>query len=200
MAAIPVPTAVVPPGSGTPPPTNQAPTLSGTAPTSVNADGNYYFQPSANDPDGDSLIFSVQNLPAWASFDTRTGVLSGTPTGADVGTYSNIRITVSDGSLQASISPFSIQVTQVSLGKVTLSWSAPTQNIDGTPLMDLAGYKLYYGTSEGNYPEQITVDNPGIVTYVVDNLAPNTYYFVATSYNTSNVESPFSGVAVKVVN
>jgi len=72
--------------------------------------------------------------------------------------------------------------------------------MDGTPLTDLAGYKLYYGTSEGNYTKTISVDNPGIVTYVVDNLPLDTYYFVATAYNNSGVESPYSGVAVKVVN
>jgi hypothetical protein len=180
--------------------TNYAPTLSGTAPSSANAGSNYYFQPNANDPDGDTLSFSVQNLPGWASFNASTGTLSGTPADADVGLYANITISVSDGSLQTTGNAFSIEVTQVSLGSTTLSWTAPTQNMDGSPLTDLAGYRLYYGTNEGNYTETISVDNPGIVTYVVDNLPTDTYYFVATAYNRSGVESPYSGVAVKVVN
>jgi len=179
---------------------NQAPTLSGTPAASVNAGDSYRFQPTANDPDGDTLSFTIRSLPAWASFDANTGTLSGTPTDGDVGLYANIAISVSDGSLQTNGVAFSIEVTQVSLGSATLSWTAPTENMDGTPLTDLAGYKLYYGTSEGNYTKTISVDNPGIVTYVVDNLPRDTYYFVATAYNNSGVESPYSGVAVKVVN
>jgi hypothetical protein len=31
-------------------------------------------------------------------------------------------------------------------GQATLSWDPPTTNVDGTPLTDLAGYKVYYGT------------------------------------------------------
>jgi hypothetical protein len=32
----------------------------------------------------------------------------------------------------------------------TLTWDAPTTNADGTPLTDLAGYRIYYGTTSGN--------------------------------------------------
>ena len=86
-----------------------------------------------------------------------------------------------------------------SSGTVTLSWTPPTENVDGSYLTDLAGYNIYYGLTEGQYSERINIDNPGIATYVVTNLTPNTYYFVATSYNTAGVESPYSGVAVRVV-
>lgn len=182
------------------PPANSAPTLSGTPAASVRVGEAYRFQPTASDADGDALSFSVQNLPSWAAFDAGTGAISGNPGDGDVGSYGSIRISVSDGTVTTNGQAFSIEVTQVSLGQATLSWSAPTENMDGSALTDLAGYKLYYGTSEGNYTETITVDNPGILTYVVDNLTPRTYYFVATAYNASGVESPFSGVAVKVVN
>jgi len=43
------------------------------------------------------------------------------------------------------------------------------------------------------------VANPGLATYVVDNLAPATYFFVVTAYNGSGVESSFSGVASKTI-
>ena len=169
---------------------NRAPTLTGSPSPSVNAGDVYTYQPTASDADGDTLSFTVANLPSWASFNSTTGQISGRPAQADVGIYSNIRISVSDGSVTTNGQAFSIEVTQVSLGKVTLSWTAPTENIDGTPLTDLAGYKLYYGTSQGNYPEQITIDNPGILTYVVENLAPNTYYFVITAYNDAMGREP----------
>ena len=186
--------------SGNTPTNNAAPTIVVSAPASVTAGKTLEIVPEASDPDGDPLTFSVENLPAWASFDESTGSIVGTPSESDIGYYANIVIYVSDGTVTVEGQSFGIDVTQISLGKVTLSWTAPTQNLDGSPLTDLSGYNIYYGTREGAYTEQINVDNPGIVTYVVDNLYPNTYYFVATSYNSAGIESPYSGVAVRVVN
>ena len=87
---------------------NTAPTISGSPATSVTAGNNYAFQPGASDADGDTLTFSISNQPAWAIFDTSTGRLSGTPVNA--GTFSNIRISVSDGQSTAALSTFSITV------------------------------------------------------------------------------------------
>lgn len=183
-----------------PPSGNGAPTISGNPPPAVIVGQQYSFTPSASDPDGDNLTFSVQNLPPWASFDSSTGQVSGMAALGFEGQYDNILITVSDGSANASLAAFSVNVTAVALGSATLSWDAPTQNTDGSPLTDLSGYRIYYGTSSGDYPNRITVNNAGVTTYVVDNLLPDTYYFVATSVNATGLESTFSNEAVKVVN
>jgi hypothetical protein len=169
------------------------------APGSINVGGNYSFVPTASDPDGDTLAFSVSALPSWASFDTSTGRVSGTPESGDIGTYSNIVITVSDGQAGTSLAPFSITVQAVSPGSVTLSWTPPTENEDGTALTDLDGYRIYWGTTAGIYPNSVTIDNESVSTYVIDNLSPGTYEFVATSFNTSGVESAYSSPATKVV-
>ena len=179
---------------------NSGPTISGTPPVQVNANSQYSFTPTASDPDGDTLTFSVSGLPGWASFDNSNGRVSGTPADADVGAYSNISITVSDGTASATLGPFSITVNAISLGSVTLSWTPPTQNEDGTPLMDLAGYNIYWGTTAGSYPDSVRLDNPGLSAYVVDNLVPGTYEFVATSFNESGVESAYSNSTTKDVN
>ncbi|UCE75819.1 MAG: putative Ig domain-containing protein, partial [Gammaproteobacteria bacterium] len=89
---------------------NSVPSISGVPAQSVAEGSAYVFRPSASDADGDSLTFSVQNQPSWASFSSSSGRLSGTPTANHVGTYDNITITVSDGSSSASLSPFSITV------------------------------------------------------------------------------------------
>jgi hypothetical protein len=183
----------------TAPQVNRAPTISGTPPASVNANTQYSFTPSANDPDGDPLTFSVAGLPGWATFNAANGRISGTPGDAAVGSYSGIRITVSDGSASSVLGPFTVTVQAISLGSVTLNWMPPTQNEDGTPLTDLAGYRFYWGTTPGSYPNSVTVSNPGITTYVVENLAPGTYEFVAKSYNSSGVESSYSNPATKIV-
>jgi hypothetical protein len=71
---------------------------------------------------------------------------------------------------------------------LTLSWEAPTQNTDGTPLLDLRGYRIYYGTTP-QILNTVDVDNPGLTTYVIDNLTAGTYYFAVTSYNSAGVDS-----------
>ena len=83
---------------------NAAPTISGQPKGSVQVGQAYSFQPSASDPNGDPLTFSVTNKPDWANFDSATGRLSGTPGAADIATYSGIRISVSDGQASSSMS------------------------------------------------------------------------------------------------
>src|SRR5690606_3813065 len=105
----PPPAAAQPPGGNPPPaPTNSAPSIGGTPPSQVLVGDSFDFTPTAVDADGDVLTFSVQNRPAWASFDQRTGRLSGTPREQDAGAYTDIRLSVTDGAADASLSPFTI--------------------------------------------------------------------------------------------
>ncbi len=178
---------------------NTAPQISGTPAATVMTGESYSFTPGATDADGDALTFSISGMPTWASFNSTTGRLRGTPTAGDVGVYSNIVISVSDGQASVSLPSFSITVDAVSLGSATLSWTAPTQNEDGTQLTDLAGYKIYWGTTSGNYPNSATINNPSVTTYLVESLSPGTYEFVATSFNAAGIESRQSGTATKVI-
>ena len=77
--------------------TNSAPVISGSPPNFVSVGQSYDFTPTASDADGDSLTFAIANRPSWASFTASTGRLFGTPTSADVGTFNNIQISVTDG-------------------------------------------------------------------------------------------------------
>lgn len=186
-------------GGNPPPPVNRAPTISGTPPTSLVAGTSYDFAPTASDPDGDALTFSIRNRPVWASFSNTTGRLSGTPAAADVGQFANVVIEVSDGRAAAELGAFTITVNQIALGSVTLSWTPPTTNADGSTITDLAGYRIYYGRSTGALDQTIIIDNPGIIRWVVDNLAPTTWYFAMTSFNSTNVESARTGVVSRAV-
>lgn len=177
--------------------TNRAPSISGNPPSAVLVGEAFSFTPNASDPDGDDLTFSIENKPAWATFDTRTGTLSGTPTMANIGSVNGIRISVTDAQNSVSMPGFSVEVMQVGPVSTTLSWSAPIENEDGSALTDLAGYKLFYGRTSGEYTNVIRIDNPSVTTYVVENLAPATYYFAAKSFNTAGVESEFSGEVVR---
>jgi hypothetical protein len=179
--------------------TNSAPKISGTPSTSVTAGTAYSFTPSASDANGDALTFSIANKPSWASFSTSTGRLSGTPSATQTGTYSNIVISVSDGKAKVSLPAFSIAVTQAQSRSATLSWTPPTTNTDGSSLTNLAGYRIVYGTSASVLSQTINVSNPGVTNYVVENLAPGTYYFALKAYTSQGVESSVSNVVSKVI-
>lgn len=178
---------------------NDPPVISGRPGSSAAVNQSYTFTPEASDPNGDSLTFLISNVPGWATFDSATGELSGTPSPGDAAVYENIQITVSDGRALSALPEFSITVTQNALGSVTLSWTAPTSNTDGTTLTDLTAYRVRYGTESGSYPERIEISNAGITTFVVENLAPNTYFFVLTSVNSQNIESTYSNEASAIV-
>jgi len=179
---------------------NLPPEISGTPATAAVVGTAYSFMPSASDPDGDSLAFNIEGNPAWLTIDALTGIVSGAPQITDVGIYPNIVVSVNDSQLSSSLPAFTIEVTeQAVMGSVTLSWTAPTQNTDGSSLDDLDGYRIYYGTSQGSYPNEIIIDNPGLTTYVVDNLVAGTYYFVSTAVNRQMIESDYSNVAIKTV-
>ncbi len=76
---------------------------------------------------------------------------------------------------------------------VTLGWVAPTQNSNGTPISNLAGYKIHYGTASASYTQVVALSNPSLSRYVVDNLPGGTYFFAITAYNAQGVESALSG-------
>lgn len=183
-------------GSGT---SNTAPTIQGQPGSSALVGQAYSFQPVASDANGDALTFSVTNLPSWASFDPSTGRLSGTPAVADVATITNIRITVSDGATTAALGPFSIAVTQSASGSALLSWTPPAQNTDGTPLVDLAGYRVLYGQSAAELTQTVSITNSSLSSYLVENLTPGTWYFAVAAVNAAGILSNPSSVASKTI-
>jgi hypothetical protein len=160
----------------------------------------YVFQPTAADANGDTLAWSIDNRPSWLTLNTATGRLSGTPTAA--GTASNIIIRVSDGAATASLTAFSITTTAGAppvTGSAALSWQSPTQNTDGSPLNNLAGYRIVYGTNPNSLTQTIQIANPTATTYVVEGLTAGTWYFAVRSYTTGGSESANSGVANKTI-
>ena len=67
--------------------------------------------------------------------------------------------------------------------QVTLAWNANTES-------NLAGYRIYYGTTSRDYDWSINVGK--VTNYTVPNLTNGvTYYFAAKAYNTSGQESAY---------
>lgn len=181
-----------PPGNanpGTNPgPGNGTVTISGTPQPTVSVDRPYSFQPLASSSTGATLTFTATNLPGWLTLDSRTGRLSGTPKIADIGSYT-ITLTATDGNAQAQLGPFTVTVVAVANGAATLSWTPPTQNSDGSALTDLAGFVIVYGQSPTQLNQTITIRNPSVTTYLVENLTSGTWYFAVQSENTAGVRS-----------
>lgn len=99
---------------------------------------------------------------------------------------------------------FLLLAVQAQAGEATLSWTAPTQNTDGSALTDLAGFKIYAGLVQGGpYGDvSITINNPATTTFVVPGLAEGTtYFFVTTAFNSANPvqESDFSNEVSKLI-
>ena len=88
----------------------------------------------------------------------------------------------------------------VNNGTALLSWLPPTENTDKSVLTDLAGYKIYYGTSTGIYKTPIIINNPGLSSFLVENLAIADWYFVMTAFNSSGIESSYSIEVSKTIN
>lgn len=79
--------------------------------------------------------------------------------------------------------------------KKVLYWDAPTTNVDGSPLTDLAGYKIYWSTTSGGYTDANSKDVGNVLTISTQNVTGSSttvYYFVATAYDTAGNESDFS--------
>jgi len=179
---------------------NTPPTIGGTPAASVTAGQAYGFTPVASDPDGQTLTFSIANMPAWASFDSTTGRLYGTPAAAYSGTQSGIVITVSDGKSTASLPAFAVTVVAPTPGSATVSWSQPMTYEDGTPIANLAGYRVVYGQTMSDLSQSVTIPSAAITSAAIEGLAPGIWYFAVKAFTTAEIESDLSGVAVKTVN
>ncbi len=183
--------------------TNQAPVISGTPATTVNEGSPYHFAPTATDGDsGDNLTFSIGNKPAWANFDSQTGILNGTPSLDDAGDYGNIIISVSDGTVSTQLSAFTLSVIDVSPALVVSTHSPIAQATD-TPLLSnititfdtpldaatVTGTSVtLLGTNSAVIPAALSVDNQTVTIDPTSSLEPLTTYtvIITTAVNGTN--------------
>jgi hypothetical protein len=187
--------------SAAPPPPNNPPVISGSPSSTTVVVGNAWsFTPTASDPDGNTLTFSITGRPSWMSFNTSTGRLSGTPASGNVGVYQNIRISVSDGQATTSLPAFTLTVVapQPSTGSARVSWSPPTTRVDGTPLGTISGFRIYYGRSQTQLDQVATVSS-GLTSYQIDNLEQGTWYFAVTARDSDGLESARSVIVSKTI-
>src|SRR5262249_13107465 len=179
------------------------PVISGTPPTSATVGKAYAFQPTARDPAGKTLSFSVKNKPAWASFSIASGLLNARPPGATTVPHGAVPFPAVNGPYAPALPAFSVVVSAAGspppAGAAQLRWVAPTQNTNGSALTNLAGVRIYYGTSAANLSQSVQVAGSSATTYTISGLAAGTWYFGAKSYTTAGTTSAMSAVVSKTV-
>jgi len=84
-------------------------------------------------------------------------------------------------------------------GTATVNWTAPTTNTNGTPLTNLAGFKVLYGTSSTTLDRSQSVNNASARSVVVPSLGAATWYFAVRAVNSNQVESDNSAIAQKTI-
>ncbi|MCU7892132.1 MAG: putative Ig domain-containing protein [Candidatus Thiodiazotropha sp. (ex Ustalcina ferruginea)] len=183
--------------------TNQAPTITGAPEQSVIAGDAYIFSPNASDPDDNSLNFTVTNLPNWASFNSTSGILSGTPSEEDAGLYEGIVISVTDNNETSSLAPLNLLVEASeptdTTGSVSLAWVPPSTRTDGSSLdmSEIAGYKVYMGDTQDTLEQVMDFADSTTHNCVLDDIENGDYYFAVTTYDNDGNESGFSNIAMK---
>lgn len=110
-----------------------------------------------------------------------------------------ITVTATDSEGETGSDTIVINRESEGSSSVTLSWVAPTERTDGTPLENLAGYRIDYGRMSEIYDYSVEVDNPGLVSYVVEDLVPGDWYFAVVAYDAECLESDFSNEAHRKV-
>ncbi len=85
-------------------------------------------------------------------------------------------------------------VDAAAAGTATLSWNAPTSNVNGTPITPLSGYTIYYGNSEGSMTQSLVVSGAAATSAEITGLASGTWYFAVSADAADGTQSAKSDV------
>jgi hypothetical protein len=146
-------------------------------------------------------ISPIVKFPALAALFALSTLLAGCSDSDDTAsTPSTTSATTSATTTSTTTSTTTATVTSTatdgsSNGAATLSWVPPTENTNGQPVSDLAGYYIYYGTDKSDLSQVIPITGADTTTYVVNGLGAGTYYFAVSAYNTMGMDSTQSDIA-----
>lgn len=85
------------------------------------------------------------------------------------------------------------------IGVATLSWTAVHESVDGQPLADIAGYRIYYGTTRHGMFTVVQLADPRVSAYQVRSLESGTWYFAVVAYTRTGTQGPPSNVVTKTI-
>jgi hypothetical protein len=176
--------------------------ISGTPASRAVAGDFYMFTPTVLAPADCVRSFAVTGKPAWAQLNSATGTLSGIPTA--VGSTLHIILGMSCGESTATLPAFNIivestQAKYPSQRNAYLSWTRPDQNTDGSPLTNLAGYRLRYGSSPAAMNSHLFIGSPDTTEAEISGLAPGSWSFEIRAITAEYAESAFSAVKTTII-
>jgi len=92
-------------------------------------------------------------------------------------------------------------ISYAEVGDITVGWVAPAEREDSSALSmaEIAGYRVYYGDSQGSYTHEVAVDSGSTMSATLNNLAPGTYYIAVTTVDTVGRESALSQEVVRTI-
>ena len=147
-----------------------------------------------NAGDSTTLTWSTQNASSCAASGGWSGsrATSGSELAGPLSANTTYTLTCTASSGGNAL----VMTTVFVNGVVQLSWVAPTENVDGSALTDLAGFKIYFGLQSGGYLDSIDVSGSTITQF--DLTVPmGTYYLAMTALDADGNESAYSNEVVK---
>lgn len=177
------------------------PVLSGSPDLAVQQDQTYLFEPELEYTGVmDAISFGIENKPEWATFSEESGVLTGRPTNDDVGVYSDIVISSTDGQNSDSIPSFSIEVVNVNdapelvssngLDNITLTaGNALSRNL-ASQFVDIDAEDILSFIGEG-FPAEFTLTEQGSFTGTAATVGTHTVTITATDSSDASVQASF---------
>jgi hypothetical protein len=143
----------------------------------------------------DSTTQDLTGSATWSSSDTSVATISNAANSKGLATAVVAGSTVISCARDGVSGTASLEVTPPPV--VTLTWDAPTSYSDGTPLnpsVDIASYKIYYGTSSGVYTHVVSIPSPSTATVTETlTLTHGTFYFAVSAVDSAGQESDYSG-------
>ena len=82
------------------------------------------------------------------------------------------------------------------MSAIRISWTAPTENVDGSILTDLVGYRIYYGAESRTYSDTVELMDPRATSYALD-LSSGDYHVAMTAIDADGNESAYSNEVLK---
>ncbi len=129
---------------------------------------------------------------------TPSGGTTSTPTPSTGGTKTTATPTPSTGGTKSTPTPATSALPPGTLS-VTLSWTAPVLNTNGTIVNDLAGYHIHYGKSASAMNRMVDIYGAATKTGKVASLTHGTYYFAVSAYTSAGTESAPSATVSKTI-
>ena len=165
---------------------------------------------------------TLYGVPRSSSVGTYSGIVITVSDGHGTATLAPISIAVAGGSLTANLAPIAAPTLALAptpmptempvsdssapaiagapmTGSARISWLPPTAKSDGSTLANLAGYHVWYGTSETELDKMEDVTNAGLTDVTIENLAPGTWYFSVKAYDSEGSESGDSPIGSKTI-